>query len=463
MDTRRDFVRNALGFGLTSLHPGSAFAATASRNLTDDPPNPYLDGNYRPVLEESTIELLEVVGSLPSALKGRVLRNGPNPLYPPTPYHLFDGDGMVHSLHFDGGKVSYRNRFILTEGFLAERAVGRSLYGGILKGPPMKNAGNTALVYHHGQLLALWEGGMPYRMDLDLNSQGIYPFFGQWPHAFTAHPKVDPNTFDMVFFSYGFLKQPYLRYGVMNKEGRLAHELSFNLEHPVMIHDFTVTTNYTLFMILPLVFDGRGFAFRPELGAKIGVLPRFGQVSDMRWFAIDPCWSFHTMSAREDGQKIHLYACRFENFDLGRVDLGTPEPHMWTIDLAQETTTLHKLNVPASEFPVMHPGFVMQGCRYTYLSTPGSEAFAGLVKYDADKDSHLRFAYPEGIFGGEAAFAANPEGSAEDDGWLISLVFDKNNGQSLAYVIDAKDMSLMATIKIPVRVPYGFHGTFVPA
>lgn len=71
-----------------------------------------------------------------------------------------------------------------------------------------------------------------------------------------------------------------------------------------------------------------------------------------------------------------------------------------------------------------------------------------------------------GCFGGEPFFVArepdNPNAD-EDDGYIVSYVHNENNGESRFLVMDAKSATLeiIATVKLPRRVPYGFHGLFV--
>lgn len=131
--------------------------------------NKYLRGTYEPVLEESHASDLEVIGEIPKDLAGHFLRIGPNPYYVPDAdkYHIFDGDGMVHSIEFSDGKASYRNKFVDSAGLREEREKGHWVYPGlnmygelIAKGemPKSKNTGNTAMVFHQGKLFGLMEG-----------------------------------------------------------------------------------------------------------------------------------------------------------------------------------------------------------------------------------------------------------------------------------------------------------------
>src|ERR1700730_9553679 len=84
--------------------------------------NPYLTGAFAPIGTEITADELSVRGEIPKDLYGVYLRNWPKHWTQPRGrYHWFDGDGMIHAVEFRNGKATYRNRFIRTSGFDAER------------------------------------------------------------------------------------------------------------------------------------------------------------------------------------------------------------------------------------------------------------------------------------------------------------------------------------------------------
>ena len=169
--------------------------------------NPYLAGNFAPVRSEDDFEL-EVVGAFPTELNGVFYRNGPNPQFEPRGrYHWFVGDGMIHAFFVEGGKVAYRNRYVRTPKWQVEHAAGRALFGGFdprAADPSVmgKDSGvaNTNIVWHAGHLLALEEGHKPFELD---------PASLEFPRLrralrgrVTAHPKIDPETGEMVWFGY---------------------------------------------------------------------------------------------------------------------------------------------------------------------------------------------------------------------------------------------------------------------
>ena len=105
--------------------------------VPSDTDNPYLKGYFSPVDTEYTADTdsLQVIGDIPEDLHGMYVRNSHNQMHAPMgTYHPFDGDGMVHAIHFENRKATYRNRLIRTVGWMAEEgAGGKSLWPGMLE------------------------------------------------------------------------------------------------------------------------------------------------------------------------------------------------------------------------------------------------------------------------------------------------------------------------------------------
>ncbi len=489
--SRRQWIQTAamtmggwsyLGSRLAQAQPASDSPAR--------PRSPFLEGNFAPVHEEITADSLSVVGQIPDALRGMFVRNGPNPQFtPPGNYHWFDGDGMLHGVHLVDGRASYRNRWVRTAGFVEEAAAGRALWGGlsdppdlnkILSGkPPFKNAANTALVWHDGRLLCLWEGGEPYQVELPgLGTVGPYDYQGRLHHPFTAHPKVDPVTGEMLLFGYSALT-PFVQYSVVNPAGELVSTEAVRLPRPVMMHDFAVTERYSLFLDLPATFNlarvGRGepiLKYEPQFGARVGILPRHGQGSDVRWFEIDPCFVFHTLNAWDSGDEVTLVACRMPEYpdilstgpapaDSSANPLpGLTRLHRWQFNLSTGKTQEQPLAETACEFPRVNDSQLGRATRFGYAMDLAS---GGLAKFDLLSGQVARHSYGPGRQGGEGVFVARPGATAEDDGWLLNYVFDQAQGQSELVIVDARwlESPPVARVRLPVRVPYGFHGAWV--
>ena len=450
--------------------------------------SPFLQGFYAPLPGETQGERLRVEGKLPGHLRGSYLRNGPNPRFKPKGrYHWFDGDGMVHAVHLDPddarSPARYRCRFVRTAGLEEEERAGKSLFPGLMELPDLarvsrgmdgyKNSANTALVWHHDQLWALWEGGLPHRLDpKSLATLGADPLAGAWKGGFTAHPKIDPVTGDMVFFGYGPAK-PYLKVGILDRGGRLKAAREIDLPRSVMMHDFAITTDYALFLDMPQTFSlanlamGKGvFGWRPELGGRIGLIPRAG--GEPRWFPVSPGSVFHTLNAWQDGDTVTLVACRMPRFPSEVLAGEATEPaakdapRLWRyeINLATSRVSEGPLDDPGSEMPRMREDRTTLRTRFAYTLRID---FGGWRKHDLVRNTTSRLDLPAGWRGGEAVFVPKPAGTAEDDGHLLALVQPPGDAPAHLWVLDASSFSAepVAKVHLPHRVPAGFHGCWL--
>lgn len=451
--------------------------------------NPYLEGNFAPIRQEITADELPVIGELPPCLNGIFVRNGPNPQFPPQHrYHWFDGDGMLHGVQINNGKASYRNRYVRTKGWQIERDADRAIWTGIFEpmqvdNPygPYKNTANTALVYHADRLLALWEGGEPHEIKLpELETVGAYTYQDRLQSAFTAHPKVDPVTGEMMFFGYSIAQPPYLKYSVVSPEGNLLKTVPIELPIGVMMHDFAITENYTILMDLPLTFRPeriqRGepsFMFESNTPSRFGILPRHGDNSNIRWFEAPACYIFHTLNAYEEADEIVLIACRMEGTSVldasnserdGKSDI--PLLHRWRFNLKTGELKQEKLDDIPSEFPRVNEQLLGRKTRYGYTARSAPlpmPLFDGIIKYDFHESTSQTHQFGAGRYGGEPVFVPQPDATNEDDGWLLTFVYDEREAKSELVVVSAKDMASepIARIIIPSRVPYGFHGAWI--
>ncbi|HYC24074.1 MAG TPA: carotenoid oxygenase family protein [Candidatus Bathyarchaeia archaeon] len=223
--------------------------------------NPLLQGNFAPWRVEGDAEDLEVIGKIPDGLEGTYYRNGPNPAFEPIGrYHWFDGDGMIHALRLHAGRASYRNRYVRSAGLLEERNAGRALFAGIVsasrdEAPRFKSTANTNIVFHAGRLLALVESSLPTELvPGTLETVAPYDFDGRLGSPMTAHPKIDPESGEMLFFGYSAFP-PYLQLHVADAGGRLVRSEAIDVEWPSMMHDFAITREHVVFILCPVVFS----------------------------------------------------------------------------------------------------------------------------------------------------------------------------------------------------------------
>jgi carotenoid cleavage dioxygenase len=441
---------------------------------------------------EGEIHDLVVAGELPRALTGTLWRNGPNPQFAPRGrYHWFDGDGMIHAFRFRDGRVSYRNRWVRTARFQAERAAGEALFGGLgdmgasdprlLANPTSPNAANTNIVWHAGRLLALWEGGPPHALDpRTLDTEGPYDFAGRLAGPMTAHPKLDPESGELLFFGYGFAP-PFLRYHVVDASGRLVRSEEIEVPVPTMMHDFIVTKHHVIFIVCPATIrleniekTGSPIGWEPELGTQIGVMPRDGTSRELRWFSADPCYVFHPMNASDDGARIVADVCRYERlplFDAGEQIEGQEELSArltrWTLDLAGGSVKEEALDDLACEFPRLDERRAGLPYRHGYAGAivPTGEELAGMnaiAHYDLATGRRREHRLPASDAAGEPVFVPRSEGAPEGCGFLLVPVYRGAERRSDLLVLDAEDVAAapLATVQLPHRIPFGFHGNW---
>jgi carotenoid cleavage dioxygenase-like enzyme len=454
--------------------------------------NPFFQGNFGPWREEGDAPDLQVIGELPRDLNGTFYRNGPNPAFePPGRYHWFDGDGMIHAIQLEDGRASYRNRWVQSRELAEERAAGHALYPGIFdlqpsETPTYKNTANTNIVWHAGKLLALMEAALPTQLRPDtLDTIGEYDFRGRLGGAMTAHPKIDPETGELLFF--GYAPFPYLQYYVADRSGALVKHEVIDLAWGSMVHDFAVTKDHVVFILCPLIFSledmerrGGAFTWEPERGTRLGVMPRDGGNVDVRWYDTDPCYVFHTLNAYEEQGALVVDVARYLRLDFmtpsaardpGYEDDGAAKLHRWRIDLGAGGVRSEALDDVSAEFPRADERRLGRKHRWGYVAAAGPEGttrmplFTALRRYDLQHGTIETRAFGAGNGVGEPLFVPRRPDSAEDDGYVLALAYDEARHTSDFYVLDACNIAgePIARIVLPHRVPYGFHGNWVAA
>jgi carotenoid cleavage dioxygenase-like enzyme len=432
----------------------------------------HLRGNFAPVTAEATSYDLPTLGVLPRALQGRYVRNGPNPKTGESP-HWFLGDGMLHGVALRDGRATwYRNRWVRTRAFLEDaHAIGpdgtRDLTVGLA---------NTHVVAHAGRILALVETSFPTEVTPDLDTVGCFDFGGRLTTGMTAHPKICPTSGEMHFFAYSFLP-PFLTYHRADATGRLVQSDVIDVPGPTMIHDFAITDRHVVFMDLPVVFDlelamagAMPYRWSDDYGARVGVMPRGGTSAKVRWFDVAPCYVFHPLNAYEDDDgTIIVDVVRYPELWRAGSSVGPPAClHRWRIDLAEGRVKETPLDERAVEFPRLDDRRTGLAHRYGYAvyTERGIDQGTGtsLIKYDLRAGTSAVHDFGPGRVPSEPVFVPASSNAAEDEGWLLTYVYDATRDGSDLVILDAVDFARkpVATISLPQRVPFGFHGSWIP-
>jgi carotenoid cleavage dioxygenase len=445
--------------------------------------NPYLEGNFAPVMQEVTATELPVVGQLPESLCGRYLRNGPNPLTPPEPstYHWFIGDGMVHGIRLrDGHAEWYRNRWVRSAE--VARTLGEQPHPGPVH-TDMDFAANTNVIGHAGRTFAIVEAGSrPYELTEELETVGPTDFGGTLSGGYTAHPKRDPRTGELVAVSYFFGWGDDVEVTVVGTDGKVRSARRVTMGGPVSVHDCAITERFVVLLDLPVTFsmeaiaEGARFPYRWQEGyhARVGLLPRDGDSTDVVWHEVDPCYVFHPMNAYDEsgGDGIVLDVVRhpsmFRTQRLGPAE-GTPTLERWHISGHGAPVKEERLDDRGQEFPRVDERLVGLPHRYGYaVGVARSDDIVGteavLVRHDLERGTSDVRTFGSDASLGEAVFVPRATDAGEAEGWVMTLVYDAGSDTSSLYVLNGQDLAgePQAVVRLPQRVPAGFHGNWVP-
>ncbi|UMB68719.1 carotenoid oxygenase family protein [Mycobacterium paraterrae] len=497
--------------------------------VTTPPANPYLDDFLAPVRDEVTATDLPVTGHIPDFLHGRYLRNGPNPVaeVDPVTYHWFTGDGMVHGVSLQGGKANwYRNRWVRSAA--VRQALGEAAVAPNLKSGMQALGANTNVLAHAGKTLALVEGGVAnYELTDELDTVGACDFDGTLYGGYAAHPHRDPRTGELHAVNYSFARGKSVQYSVIDTTGRARRTVDISVSGSPMMHDFSLTDKYVVLYDLPVTLDPMQvlptkmprwmrrpaqivaeavvgqvpvpgpiaarfnrneksdyrlpYAWNPKYPARIGVMPREGGNSDVRWFDVEPCYVYHPLNAYSEdrnGQEVLvLDVVRYERmFDRDRRGPGDTAPTLdrWTINLVTGKVGTERLDDRSQEFPRINETLLGSKHRFGYtvgieggfVDSGRSQMLSSLYKHDFASGSSMVAPLDPELLLGEMSFVPRPAADSaslsEDDGILIGYGYHRGRAEGQLVLLDAQTCESVATVHLPQRVPMGFHGNWAP-
>jgi all-trans-8'-apo-beta-carotenal 15,15'-oxygenase len=457
---------------------------------------------FRTLAEEHDYRVDEIDGQVPPGLRGTLFRNGSgrNQLGGQWFAHWFDGDGMISAIRFDESGIHYRNRYIATDNYRDETRAGRIVHRGFGKMRPggvlanafrePANVSNTSVVMDGDRLLSLWEGGPPFGLDpKTLNTRGIETFGGALK-AFSAHPKVDPDTGELFNFGIDYGAKTTLTPYRIDK-GIVTRLPVVTLPYPVMNHDFVLTRNYLAFCLGPILvsplkfllgfksFDG-ALHWEGKRPTLILLVPRDGG-DKPRTIETDPFFQFHFANGFEEDGALVLDLARYPDFHtIGQAlrdywKSEWPAPGMAAlarlrVDLATGKVESRTYNSGrANEFPRINPAWSGKRQRYAYIACSPDDSARGLqqqlARVDLESGAVARHDFGPGGYPGEPFFIATRPDGAEDDGVVVTLVFDANRQSTDIVGLDARDMSArpLFVARLKHHVPYSLHGTFAPS
>lgn len=376
-------------------------------NFIDPPLRPSVDpklvlsDNFAPVTDElPPTECTITHGSLPPCLDGAYIRNGPNPQFLPRgPYHLFDGDGMIHSL-----RIRQKNppilcsRYVKTYKFSVEKEAGHPVLPSVFSGfnsvvasaargalsaarifigqyNPANGIGlaNTSLAFFADRLFALGESDLPYEVRVtpkgDIQTIGRHDFDGKLFMSMTAHPKIDPDTGEAFAFRYGPIP-PFLTYFYFDKNGEKQPDVPiFSMSRPSFLHDFAITKKYAVFADIQIgmnpmemiVGGGSPVGSDPSKVSRLGVLPRYAKDEwEIRWFDVPGFNIVHAINAWDEDDAVVLVAPNILSVEhtLERMELVHGLVEKVRIDLKSGIVSRSPMSASNLDFGVINPAYV---------------------------------------------------------------------------------------------------------
>ena len=455
---------------------------------------------------------LEVEGQIPAELDGTFFRVGPDQQFPPKmgDANPFNGDGIVTAFRFGKGHVDMQHRYVRTHRFLAERAARRGLFGHyrnpfsddpVVRGVE-RTVSNTNVVPHAGHLLAMKEDGPPYAMDPHtLETRQLWDWNGHMKATtFTAHPKIDPATGELVGYAYAAKGEASrdIAFYSFDRQGRKTRELWFQAPHASMIHDCGVSERYIVLPMIPQVMDlerirrgGILFQWESKVDQVYVVISRDGEAKDIRYFRAPNAFPGHVINCFDEGGKVYL--------DLPVVNDNVfpffPDAHgrapdpsslrtqvvRWCFDMRSRSDVPDAKVIAeiSAEFPHVDDRYVGRPYRYAFMQAtdstkPYDAAKAGPIMgffFNTFLTMDMTTGTAKSWFAGdtsstqEPVFAPRRPDAPEGDGFVIGVVNRRAEHRSDVVILDAQrmDEGPIATIRVPVRLKYGIHGNWVPA
>lgn len=478
------------------------------------PDTPNFTGFNTPSRIEADIADLAHQGTIPPELNGAFYRVQPDPQFPPRLGDdiSFNGDGMISRFHIHDGRCDFRQRWARTDKWKLENAAGKGLFGAY-RNPltddarvagEIRGTANTNAFVFGGKLWALKEDSPALVMDpTTMETVGYEKFGGKMTgQTFTAHPKIDPATGNMVAIGYAAsgLCSDDVTYSEISPEGELLREVWFKAPYYCMMHDFAITPDYLVIHIVPSIGSWERleaglphFGFDTTLPVYLGVIPRRDDVKpgDIRWFERRNCFASHVMNAWQDGTKIHFLTPESKNnfFPFFPDVHGAPFNPAdsvtyltdWTVDMASNGTAfaaITRLSETAAEFPRIDDRFTGRKNRYGWMlemdfkrqvELPGGSAGGApmncllLKDLETGAEQHW-WAGPVSTLQ-EPCFVPRSKDAPEGDGWIVQVCNRMAEHRSDLLLFDALEIEKgpIATIAVPIRLRFGLHGNWADA
>ena len=324
-----------------------------------------------------------------------------------------------------------------------------------------------------GKCFALVEGGaLPVEFSYQLDSTVNSDFGGGLTKGFSAHPKADPATGVLHAIAYQ-PGQPNIQYFTIDTNGTAHAVAEISLPHMPEVHDIGLTERSVVILDLPVTFQpwrsevsSFPYLWNADQPPRVGLMPRSGDTSKIQWFDAPSCFVFHILNSYDRGDDVIIDVCRHSKMfatDTRGVNEGRPVLARWTLNRNTSQLVETIIEDRGAEFPRINDFYQGLAYRFGYTASWRENVqFGPTMKHDLITGTTELHDYGTGRVALEPVFVPRPGAVAEDDGWVMSFVYDAERNLSDVVLLDAQNLAgaPVATVQLPVRVPFGFHGAW---
>jgi carotenoid cleavage dioxygenase-like enzyme len=453
-------------------------------------------GGYESNCTETGDHQLKIHGTLPGWLEGALVRVGPAQfeLGETQCKYWFDGFAKLYRWQIGNGTVSYSSAFLDTEYRRTALKTGKmsgaqqkksSIFaklGNALRDRPVYDNASIAPAVIAGQPVCLTASPVAVAFDQSsLKTIGHVAFDDNIDaHASTAHPITDVHSGDFfnILVEYGSTTQYHL---TKMSKGSHAREIiaSYKTKKPSFIHSFALTDRYAIIAAIPFIVNPADmlfevkpyfdyFSWRPELGTTFVVIDK-STGALVGEYGTDAFFCFNQINAFEKDDSLILDMITYPDanvIETAQLAHLRAHPESFAQSSAVErfsinitTGKIERTMLPCGslELPTINEAYRCKPYRYLYGVKPG---FSALCKLDLQTSKTIHWSHAN-CYPGEPIFVAKPGAKLEDDGILISVVFDARIKKSFLLFLHARDLKECARAEMQEALPFNFHGIFI--
>ena len=471
-------------------------------------------------LEEVSVDDVAVDGKIPDWLQGTIVRNGPGQfelegVCPDDCYkyqdkrvcyvHWFDGLAMPHRFTIKDGRVSFANRYMITQTYTQDNKTGKvnsrmsatnpklTWWQKLISPFYIKFMDNTNVhtLLSDGEYIALTERTKGFAFDpqtLATKQPFVYKNLKSTAIQ-TAHPHYDPKT--NISYNYMLDLGPFPTYNLYRVVGREATRIAqIRTSNPSYMHSFGMTEHYFIlaeypvrlsiwaqfqFLFTEIPIFGN-FAWNPQVPTYFTVIDReTGAIVAKR--EAEPFFCFHHVNAFErDGEVVVDVAAYADSTIIQGLYLQTMRSQD---EFSTMTAEFRRYRIPIRsdndavtwEHVLRDKGLILPRINYNdyntkpYRWTYGVSHFKEtrdfvnqIVKIDVEVGAVDKYWHVPGHYPSEPVFAPRPGATEEDDGVVLSTVYDSHIDKSYLIILDGKTFEPLAKAYTPIRLPFAFHG-----